>query len=538
MIPPYTVEQQPIGGEHRIPLTPAEIAMREEAAERRNRPWEPSDGRYELYPVEQQPIGGEHRIPLTPAEIAMREEREFEWIYPEITIGLSQLTNDERYILSRALQEPGDVVNIPVVLNGYSQLKKNRVRTKDANYQALYRAFQRLKIRGLVTLSEQDGLVSLHALRPQIAQVIRNDRATRYLLDKGYLRNSNRGKNPSNPEGKRSRSYDYLAIPKNASGRRLAAINYLHGVNMLDYADRNLINSYFASYDDEVSQKIIALISNDGEIIGSQYSTRFNDIRKAAISLKKFDHAVDVSLGEYRKAVFLTLTTDPKLFKNLWEANRSFGKSWNKFLSFITKKFGGKRPKYINAFEYTKSGLMHCHAIIFVDYLMDVKKISEEWLRIGQAKIVYIYALHNQIARGGKSRQWQWLKTRPVDPRTGKQTKMRCGTDYLKKYLKKATLAMTSSEWKGKDGKTHSENKYEIQSLYWAHNKRFWTSSRSLLPQKEEEEIEIEEETEPKFAFLGVFWEEFADEVVDRMIYWRGGENPDIDYGLGGEAMT
>ena len=536
MIPPYTVEQQPIGGEHRIPLTPAEIAMREEAAERRNRPWEPSDGRYELYPVEQQPIGGEHRIPLTPAEIAMREEREFDWIYPEITIGLSQLTNDERYILSRALQEPGDVVNIPVVLNGYSQLKKNRVRTKDANYQALYRAFQRLKIRGLATISEQDGLLLLRALRPQIAQVVRNDRATRYLLDGGDLRNSNHGKNHSKSDGKTVRSYDHLAIPKNATGKRLAAINLLHGVDMLDYADRNVINSYFAAYDDEVSQKIIALISNDGEIIGSQYSTRFNDVRKAAVSLKKFDHAVDVSLGEYRKAVFLTLTTDPKLFKNLWEANRSFSKSWNKFMSFITKKFGGKRPKYINAFEYTKSGLMHCHAIIFVEYLLDVRKISEEWSRIGQAEIVYIYALHNQIARGGKRRQWQWLKARPVDPRTGRPTRMRSGTDYLKKYLKKATLAMTSSEWKGKDGKTHSENKYDIQSLYWAHNKRFWTSSRSMLPVNEEE-LETESE-EPKFAFLGVFWEEFADDVIDRMIYWRGGENPDLDYGLGGEAIT
>jgi hypothetical protein len=199
-------------------------------------------------------------------------------------------------------------------------------------------------------------------------------------------------------------------------------------------------------------------------------------------------------------------------------------------MSFITKKFGGRRPKYINAFEYTKSGLMHCHAIIFVDYLMDVRKISEEWSRIGQAEIVYIYALHNQVARGGKRRQWQWLKTRPVDPRTGKPTKMKSGTDYLKKYLKKATLAMTSSEWKGKDGKIHSENKYDIQSLYWAHNKRFWTSSRCLLPVDEEDADA--KDVEPKFSFFGVFWEEYSDDIVDHMIYWRGGENPDIDYSM------
>ena len=52
-----------------------------------------------------------------------------------------------------------------------------------------------------------------------------------------------------------------------------------------------------------------------------------------------------------------------------------FSKSWNKFLSLVTKKFDGKRPKYITAFEYPKSGLMHCRAIIFVDYLLDVRKI-------------------------------------------------------------------------------------------------------------------------------------------------------------------
>jgi len=522
----YTVPKYPIGGEHRLPPTPAEIEMQEEEELRWDSQWEPSDGHTELYTVPEHPIGGEHRLPPTPAEIAMQEDREFSWICPEITISLSGLTTTERYVLSRALAEPGDIVNIPVVLNGYSQLKANRTRTSDANYAQINRAFKRLAVRKLAVLKQQDGLVLIHVLRPAIAQVIRNDTATLRLLDKGYLQNSNSSKSNLNSEGKSTDSYDHLAIPKNANGRRLAAINFLHGVKMLDYADRNLINAWFASYDDEVSQKIIALISNDGEIIGSQYSTRFNDVRKAAISLKKFDHAVDLSLGQYRKAVFLTLTTDPKLFDNLWQANRSFSKSWNKFLSFITKKFDGKRPKYLTAFEYTKSGLMHCHAIIFVDYLLDVRKISDEWSRIGQAEVVHIYALHNQIARGGKTRQWQWLKFKPKDPRTGKAIKGNSGTDYLKKYLKKATLAMVITE--SNDKKHHPDERYEIQSLYWAHNKRFWTCSRCFLPQNEED-IE-EEEKESKFAFLGVFWEEFSDEIIDRMVYWRGGEDPNIDY--------
>ena len=77
-----------------------------------------------------------------------------------------------------------------------------------------------------------------------------------------------------------------------------------------------------------------------------------------------------------------------------------------------------------------------------------------------------------------------------------------------------------------KDKKHHTDYRYEIQSLYWAHNKRFWTCLRCFLPQNKEELIE--DEKEPKFALLGVFWEEFSDYLITRMVYWRRGENPNI----------
>lgn len=507
---------RPIGWEHSAPLTPAEIQMREEGLAAMNAPYTPSkrdDGKT-------RPIGWEHSAPLTPAEIAMRDEQEFSWIHPEIVIGLSQLTDDERYVLSRALQQSGDSVNLGTVYNGYAQRKANRGRTERANYQAIYRAFKRLQVRRLGTIKKLDGLVNITVCRSRIAQIIRNDRAVHSLLDKGYLQNSNSSKK----ETLGDESYDYFAIPKNASGRRLSAINFLHGVEMLDRKDRKTVNALFAAYDDDVSEKIITLISSEGEVIGSQYSTRFNDLKKAAISLKKFDYAVEKSLQDYNKAVFLTLTTDPKRFNNLWEANRSFSRSWNKFMSFLTKRFG-RRPKYITAFEYTKSGLMHCHAIIFVDYLMDVNELSKSWSRIGQAQIVYIYALHNQMARGGKKRHWTWFKARPKDRRTGKPIRTRSGTDYLKKYLKKATLAMVSSDFKDKNGTIIRSDRYDIQSLYWAYNKRFWTSSRCFLPDPED----ICEESSPiTYSFYGVYHQDAPEtELIDYMIYYRGGEHPD-----------
>lgn len=509
------IGNRPIGWEHAAELTPAEIQMREEQTAAANAPFVPSerdDGKT-------RPVGWEHSAPLTPAEIAMREGHEFSWIHPEIVIGLSQLTDDERYILSRALAQPGDSVNLGTVLNGYTQRKANRGRTERANYQAIYRAVKRLQIRGLGTVTKPDGLVNITVHRSKIAQVIRNDRAVHNLLDKGYLQNSNLSEN----QAKKGGSYDHLAIPKNASGRRLAAINFLHGVDMLNRRDRKVINTMFAAYDDEVSEKIIALISSEGEVIGSQYSTRFNDLKKAAISLKKYDYAVDKSLEDYNKAVFLTLTTDPKRFKNLWEANRNFSKSWNKFLSVLTKRFG-QRPKYITAFEYTKSGLMHCHAIIFVEYLMNFDEISKVWSRIGQAEVIYIYALHNQLARGGKKRQWIWLKSRPKDKSTGRPIRTRSGTDYLKKYLKKATLAMVSPDFEDENGTIIRTDRYNIQSLYWAFNKRFWTSSRCFLPDPEE----IPPESPVTYSFYGVYHQDSPEaELIDYMIYYRGGEHPD-----------
>lgn len=126
-----------------VPLTLEEEKMRAEGLAAMDAPFTPSEPQID----DSEPWNV--TVPLTPAEIAMREGREFVWIHPEIIIGLSQLTDDERYILSRALAQPGDRVNLPVVYNGYAQRKANRGRTDRANYQAIYRAFKRLQVRGL-----------------------------------------------------------------------------------------------------------------------------------------------------------------------------------------------------------------------------------------------------------------------------------------------------------------------------------------------------------------------------------------------------
>ena len=382
------------------------------------------------------------------------------------------------------------------------------------------------------------------------------------------------------------------------------------------------------------------LDARSGEVIGSEYSTRFNDLAKAARNLNRFDYALAKSLRDHYRAVFLTLTTDPNLtdgerevvrarsrrsiiaklsnpalpdharaslqkalykvegpdyeiadlearvasgtlkagdmqamtsrieklkrdreeaerlkaqledpsvgvrtkerivqslkrmgrweyrhdpdgFQNLWEADRSFSPAWNRFMSYLKKKNNGKRPQYLAAFEFTESGLLHIHVLIFLEYLLPNDQISLEWRRCGQGEITYIYALKNVINPQTKQREWRWNShSRPTD------AKGMSGGDYLKKYIKKCALALMDSYTSPAD--THS--------MYWALNKRMHTCSRSLMEGYEEgvrvKAGEDEKKGETAFSLFRILTPDEAEDVVDRMVYhrirpgWQDPEDP------------
>ena len=151
------------------------------------------------------------------------------------------------------------------------------------------------------------------------------------------------------------------------------------------------------------------------------YRTRFNSKSYIKKLLKRFERVFSIACRHYNYAVFLTLTTDPKRFSSLWHANRHFSVAFNRFLSFLGKRLG-KRPKYICVYEFTKSGLLHAHIIIFgVSYLLHKFELTKYWAKCGQGKITYIYRLKKKRDR------WVWLKKRP------KGTKYNQGIrDYLK----------------------------------------------------------------------------------------------------------
>ncbi len=512
---------------------------------------------------------------------------------------VDQLTAEERKAVLYALQH-SDSVSLPVASRDLHKTREYRDGTYHRTEVAMGRAFFRLYNRGLATVDKRDdGLVWLTVSRERLLSVIRSEVAAKRRggPDDIYLM-----KVPCEiqtlPSGQTPRKTrpDHLTIPKNASGERLCACRLLTGVKMLSEDDHNEIDWRFLRYMDETEQKIIALLDPaSGETIGAEYSTRFNDIAKAAANLRKFDYALDKSFEENSRAVFLTLTTDPNLtdaeraeikaakirklesqlsspalsgkrrdavirqywqavgpdaeiselerrkkagtatpadvsrlrsleadrehakrlrllledprvgvrtkesavhglkkmnrweyrwdpngFKSNWEANRSFAPAWNRFMSYV-KKIVGRRPQYVSAYEFTESGLLHIHVLMFVKYLADIDRIAMEWRRVGQGEVSYIYSLRAARIRGQPGKyKWVWNSSRcPSDARGSERSD---GGQYLKKYVRKAMLAMMDD----------FTSPASIQSLYWAFNKRFNTCSRALMDGfREEEETEV-----------------------------------------------
>ena len=571
-------------------------------------------------------------------------------IHPSMMIDrLDQLTFEERKLIQYALQG-GDSVNLPYAVSNVLKTREKQGHKRHAVEVAIDRASRRLYNRGLATVQKKDdGLVWVTVSRERLLDALHRElTSSRSPGEQDFnlmkvpceIQTSDFGVPGTVTKtlpGKVSR--DPLAMPKRCSSQRLQACRLLTGIRTLERADKAEINYLFEVYSDETNQKIIALLdARSGEVIGSEYSTRFNDLAKAARNLNRFDYALAKSLRDHYKAVFLTLTTDPNLtdaeraanrersrrsimaklsnpalpqhvraslqkalykvegpdyeiadlearvasgtlkagdmqamtnrieklkrdreeaerlkaqledpsvgirtkerivqslkrmgrweyrydpdgFQNLWEADRSFSPAWNRFMSYLKKKNNGKRPQYLAAFEFTESGLLHIHVLIFLEYLLPNDQISLEWRRCGQGEITYINALKNVFNPQTKQREWRWNShSRPTD------AKGMSGGDYLKKYIKKCALALMDSYTSPAD--THS--------MYWALNKRMHTCSRSLMEGYEEgTRVKIgedEKKDETAFSLFKILTPDEAEDVVDRMVYHRirpGWQNPE-----------
>lgn len=308
-------------------------------------------------------------------------------------------------------------------------------------------------------------------------------------------------------------------------------------VNPLLRAKLAEITDYYNYYLEEIEDKTIILVNKDAETPSTEdfktlpYRTRFNDWSRAARALDRYEAAWGEAEKYYDSAVFLTLTTDPKMHGSLWRANRHMAVAWNRYTSLLDKRardgfaadlrttqaatfqkqgytpdeienllksdefdayieqeMDGRsfRPKYVAVNEFMENGLIHMHIMLFgISWLARRDQISEDWERCGQGKIVKAIATH----RNPKTGVWEWRGQRPDDAKQDESPR-----DYLKKYLHKAIQDHQGFE------------------LYWAMNKPFLSSSRRMDPAR----LTIEQEVD-------LWYQRMCQKLLDEQnpSYWR-----------------
>ena len=227
------------------------------------------------------------------------------------------------------------------------------------------------------------------------------------------------------------------------------------------------VQHHFDDWHEDIQSKELLFDRGPGtEMLRLPVRTRFTDKGRKTHNIKTYDRGWNRANMLYNRGVFITLTTDPSLHKSLWHANRHLTRAFNRYMSllvsrkkrYIEKRYdidnestGDKtiRLRYISAYEFQENGLIHLHAVFFgIRYLASIDKISEDWQKCGQGRIVHAYGIRRDNDR------WLWNKEKPGD------AEGRTPEDYLRKYLEKALYL--------------NEN----FGLYWAVNKRFCTMSR------------------------------------------------------------
>jgi len=350
-----------------------------------------------------------------------------------------QLSEEEVRILRFILACDG-YVNFPYMLRRLYHTQATPTRNKNEYYK-LY-----MRLDRKITKLEQKGLVAVHIGTDGLKWIAITESGIDLIM---RVQNSNHVKHSEQ---------DKVFIPKRARPERIEAIKYCLERKQLTYSDYESLLSYYEIYLEWIDDRYIVLRRTEDAppdvppFLLIRYKTRFNDPSRILENVEKYEKIFENAGKAYKKAVFLTLTTDPKRHKSIYHSWKFFSKNFNRFMSWLRKKLGF-RPPYVAVYEFTKSGLMHVHVIFFgLSYLAHKYTITEAWKRTGQGEITYIYALKNEKGK------FVWSRGKPKDCKSSKTAE-----DYLKKYLMKGM------------------NNPKALVFYWVSNKRFFTYSRSLL---------------------------------------------------------
>jgi len=309
-----------------------------------------------------------------------------------------------------------------------------------------------------------------------------------------------------------------LRFPRRAHWARAQAFRILVRRRQLTIYDWVLLNRLFNAYLDDTGHRVIILFDEyEGKTLWLGYRHRFTKSGLKKL-IRKFNSVFDKA-NKYKYGIWLTLTVDPKKYRNVIEMRYELQKAWNRFMSYIRKKYGTRSP-YLRVIEFTKTGLVHYHVLLLGvrrllprDYIearlssgriiwassreelkerlkkmnIDINKVKiiyhkesfvkmlEQW---GFGKINYMYLVVN---RNGK-----WIPKKLFEAQQAKGDIKADGAglpsnlrSYLKKYLTKAFQDLDM------DSMTVEIDKINPISLYWALNSRFFTYSKTIKPEPE-----------------------------------------------------
>jgi len=153
---------------------------------------------------------------------------------------------------------------------------------------------------------------------------------------------------------------------------------------------------YFLKYLEVTRSSVVVLEDGDGFFCLVPYRHRFLNINRV---LEKFDDVFDRASKRFKVGVWLTLTTNPDMYSNdsYLEYRYKIVEALNRFLSWFRKSFG--KVSYINAIEFTDSGLIHFHIIIFgLSRIEDAHKFMQRLRGWGFGYVHYMVSIVNDGA--------------------------------------------------------------------------------------------------------------------------------------------
>ena len=239
--------------------------------------------------------------------------------------------------------------------------------------------------------------------------------------------------------GNPSRSYDYdmaVELLKNLPGN-------LTSSEFQRY--RESIRAFHAS-DIEMCHKKCMVFKKKGynSFVIGPYNTRFTDRKYRKDSLEKLESIFTIAKDEYTSGVFFTLTCKPDSSRSLYDINRDAmtlaQKVLNKYIKRAERK--GIKTDYVLVPEFQGNGRIHFHAVIFGLSRLDHYTVFREYIQ--EIGFGFLNDLQKIVYSNGC-----WHKPKEVKDVSW----------YLSKYLKKSIRDPTAA------------------SLYWAHNRKFFTNS-------------------------------------------------------------